>query len=364
LDQKELEQTYLDFLDYDDTRFPRDFGLHSQSLESVEEYLTSLRLWGSKVDSYLSLYPYVWVDGKRVFTPDNKFAKLFFEVDAHFEMSLLDFLREYMFQYEYNEGSIEDYPIEDTVKEMIQGEILKDAKKKAIAVKDILDLVGIRYIILFSGNRSFHFHILLGKNPSPINNFGVAIREFFSSLSEYVDMQCVGEKTRVSRIVNTIHSSTGLYVVQVPDNDIANFTLDMAKSPREFHYNESNDWLPNILNLMGGEVKDSNVILQSDNESLLPHCVIDMIKNIIESGRASEDRITEHMSRVHLTCSLFKYGYSPKFTGKVFSLVDDFDQVKSSYQLQSIWGKLKPYSCRRLRQAGLCSQVLECPFEH
>jgi hypothetical protein len=324
----DLEKTWKRFVEY--REFPLDFGLHSLQLDSMNEYLTNLRLFHNTTDCYLSLYSSSWVNGKHIFAPDKRFSCVFFEVDG--------------------EGATST-------------QVLEDAKKKAIQVRDILIALDIKFIILFSGNRSFHFHILLGHNSLPINNFGVAIREFFESLVPFIDMQCVGDVSRVSRIVNTIHSKTGLYVVQV--NDIESFTLDMAREPREFSYAESNEWLVDALNLVGGKSTNNSLLVEGQIETLIPYCTLDMIKNLIESGRASTDHITEHMARVHLTASLFKYGYSPKFAGQVFSLATDFNPSKSQTQLQSIWRKLKPYSCKRLKQANLCTQVLDgCPWEY
>ena len=201
------------------------------------------------------------------------------------------------------------------------------------------------HVCYFSG-RGYHIYLKFGE--MKFNNYRATVREFVEiyGLKSLIDTNTLGDVNRVARLPMTWNSKTNKQakLIEEKDGDV--------------------DLLRDILSLLDEKSRhkrlqsfegDRKKIREADF-SILPPCIQECIKEIIETGELA------HEKRLHLA-SFLVWVWDYEDVKALFSLCNDYKEHYTEQQLKwIIERKYCPYSCKHAKQLGICPLTGSCAF--
>lgn len=237
-----------------------------------------------------------------------------------------------------------------------EGETFEEVRKRMQKICNILEKKGYRYRLYFTGGRGFHFY--LDFPPILLRHPFEAIRAWAKryGITKYVDLHILGDVRRLARVPYTINTKTGLFCY--PINPDATFE-EALSPPLRLYESAMNLDLGIELRYLDSQIPDRpKEVLPVPELGDVPPCVVGILAKIDENP--------SHMERLHLAAYMITRGVDVGSLEEVFSKVKDFRKRITAYQLEAIKrGRLRPYSCWRLIEAGICpldeEKRIKCP---
>lgn len=306
--------------------FPRDVGIPRKVADDEVDFIAYIE--GQRgIDCYASVFAR-WQIVRR------NFDTIFFDIDAH-------------------------------------NSDLQVAYENLMKVLDALKGYDVR--VYFTGRG---FHVFCYFPLARLEHYGMVCREWAKrkGITEYVDMNVVGDMRRMARIPLTVNANVDLTMIAV---DVSKRSLDdIVKMAREGKSDDVdvviNDDLAKELQEIENEMVQGNgddnthgkLNVEYEFEFSakvreLPRCIRDGIMILAETGEL------DHHWRVAMSIFLLKVlGF--KKTKELFEMfADDYRECTTKYQLRFIQSKgYKCYSCYKLKLMGICQHDKqdECPF--
>lgn len=306
--------------------FPRDVGIPRKVADDEVDFIAYIE--GQRgIDCYASVFAR-WQIVRR------KFDTIFFDVDAH------------------------DCD-------------LQVAYDKLMKVLDALQ--GYDAKVYFTGRG---FHVYYSFPITRLEHYGIVCREWMrrKGITDYIDMNVVGDMRRMARIPLTINGNVDLKMIAV---DVSKRSLDdIVKMAREGKSDDVdvvfNDDLAKELQEIENEIvqrnSDGNTYKRLNLEyefefsakmRELPRCIRDGIMILAETGEL------DHHWRVVMSIFLLKtWGFEDvKRLFKMFA--SDYNERVTEYQLRYLQRKgYYCYSCKTMKRLGICpyDKFSECPY--
>ncbi|AGK61182.1 hypothetical protein Asulf_01183 [Archaeoglobus sulfaticallidus PM70-1] len=261
--------------------------------------------------------------------------------------------------------------------------------RKAILVKNALDLLGIGYTVGYTGRRSFHFSVLIDTDALPkevdVQLVKQAIvRKISMFAGNIIDSIATGAFSR--RMVreffslNTKQDKGDANQEEGRKPPTFKIPIDKLEIKRVFfpavpsmHFNGYKVWVPDesTLELIQDEIKVDEKKIQliklpprrSKHKKGGRKKIRPCIQKLIEKAQDSIN--LEHYKRIAIVAELYVAEYSIDEIVSVFRNQPDFDEKKTRYQVEHITAKginapYKPFRCATIKQLGLC--VPTCKF--
>ena len=221
--------------------------------------------------------------------------------------------------------------------------------------KIIKGLEGFKLRKYYSGRG---YHIFLDFEPQKFYNYREVVRKFIEDcgLKNYVDMQCLGDISRYSRLPNTVNSKTDGMMIPLNSEEIEDSINSNLNPILEFYDGEFKDTIQD--DMPERELLLREYFINNNGFSSLPMCIQELIKTVVEVG------YLPHTHRLHLATFLLKV-WRYDTVKQLFSLLEDYDEDKTDYQLTYIVERnLMPYKCSNAKALGFCpfEKMWRCPF--
>lgn len=216
----------------------------------------------------------------------------------------------------------------------------------------LLDDAGIRYVVYFTGGRSFHFYVRF--KPVALSSYRRVVEKFLITynISKYIDVQ-VGTSSQMARVPLTVNSRTGLYMV--PINLSWPFSTVIRASKRGLFFVPSFEENSDLHNELLKFDKQSNGFeggsawVPRFDVDEVPLCVLNAYKELKRTGEL------DHMMRVVMTEYFIQIGLPKDTIFAIFrDFANDFNPRLTKYQIDYLSRHAYSYSCRRIRSAGYC----------
>ncbi len=306
--------------------FPRDVGIPRKVADDEVDFIAYIDEQGG-IDCYAGVFA-KWQIVRR------KFDTIFFDIDAH-------------------------------------NRDLRVAYDNLMKVLDALEGYDVK--VYFTGRG---FHVFSNFPLTRLEHYGIVCREWTErkGITEYVDMNVVGDMRRMARIPLTINANVDLKMIAV---DINKRSLDdIVRMAREGKSDDVdvviNDDLANELQ----EIEEEIVQRNSDGDTYkrlnleyefefsakmreLPRCIRDGIMTLAETGEL------DHHWRVAMSIFLLKI-WEFEDVKRLFKMfASDYNERVTEYQLRFLQRKgYFCYSCKSLKSLGICpyDKLSDCPY--
>lgn len=273
----------------------------------------------------------------------------------------------------------------DTNKDVTIDEVVFDLDSESLetALKDVIKLtkrIQDPYLVLFSGRRGFHLHVLLKPQKLRRDVAGFYIKELQKKLSKgikTVDSHLIGDVSRMIRVPQTLNNKK--YCTFLPPefkNWNISQVLDWSMKPHELQIYGRSEY--RTIEEVVGEIEvaehretvipdDIKIIDIPPLEDLCLFIRPCVLEEMIHPVR--KDRGAFHITRMSFVSELMFLGYTEEQCLNVFRLIHskypipDFDEDKTMYQIEKIFeNKVKPYGCVKLKEKGL--PCTECGWKY
>jgi len=222
-------------------------------------------------------------------------------------------------------------------------------------VLTILDEVGLPNRRVYFTGRGFHVYIDFPEHH--IDNYGKRVRMWAEDclLTKYVDRHVLGDKRRMARIPYTKNSKTGLYCVGIDENmsfeEIESNARMSIVTPVYVKKTDLWKWLLEYDVSENGDVEKAQSAVKKCPK--MPSCIAKIIDDMLATREMSHER------RLLLGTFLLKF-MNVDDAIDVFRPLSDFSESYTRYQLEWLKNnKYEPYSCKRIKEFGLCDEKCE-----
>lgn len=251
-----------------------------------------------------------------------------------------------------------DYQIKNKIVDRIflefdesdESEMARKGKEVYACLKD----KGVVPYVLYSGNRSYHYHLFF--DPIRLESPGRKIRQWVKGLGlDFLDYSVVGDVRRLVKMPYTVHSATGRFCVPIPNEAFEMSETDLLMLTGRLSRGEEFVPMPqaNNLSLLESlakikiEKKAVRVGAAIDTSSY-PPCIVAIIERIDKTKHA------KHEPRFHLAAFMNRLRKPIEETRDMFSVCSDFSEL-TMYHLRRIYGKdMRCFNCEKAKVKGLC----------
>jgi len=217
-----------------------------------------------------------------------------------------------------------------------------DDVESAEYVRDVLESNGLVAREYCSG-RGYHFY--LDFPAVKMLDYKNVVRRFVSSflgLSEHVDMHVVGDVRRMARVPLTYNTKVDRAMSIISDECYLNTRLPKVLESLRMVEPVTAEYEERVVDVF--------------KKAKLPPCIEKLIETVVETGEL------EHHERLILATYLLQ-NFSFEDVKKLFMLCNDYSESKTTYQLRwLIENKYEPYSCKRVKQLGVCPLKNVCEW--
>lgn len=223
------------------------------------------------------------------------------------------------------------------------------------AVWFLLNEAGLEGVWYYTG-RGYHCYLLF--QTVVMKDYGQRCRQWAKKIGiwDMIDKKVIGDRRRMRRVHHTQNSKTGRWMVRIDpkmsEQDIVrcsemNTSVDFDP---DFSYTRLEQ---ELLSLEVPKDRQRRVthLIGKDN---YPPCIEKCIYQLVKDGELS------HEGRL-LLATYFLPRIGRTGLKILFSCANDYDVNKTEYQL--LWleeNNYQPYSCKRLKEMGLCPHLCEC----
>lgn len=268
----------------------------------------------------------------------------------------LVYLRSHWDDKECFSSLLSDYQVENNIVDRIFLEFDEDdpdeRSRKGKIVYYCLKSLGITPYVLFSGGRSYHYHIFF--DPVQLDDPKRRIKKWVKGLPiDFLDFQVVGDLRRLTRLPYTCHKSGKMCVI-IP-NEIFEFSIakitriteQLSQGMNEFLdpvFRNNIPLLESLANMKIEKKKISYVKKEIDLEEY-PPCIKDIIEEVKSTGELS------HVKRFHLAAFMRQTGWKIEEARDFFlRYCSDRSSSITMYHLRRIYGKtMKCYRCENAK---------------
>jgi len=258
---------------------------------------------------------------------------------------------------------LSDYQVENQIVDRIFFEFdEKDDYERARKGKIIyycLRSLRITPYILFSGNRSYHYHLFF--DPIKLENPKERIRSWVKSLPlDFLDMQVVGDLRRLTRIPYTFNTSSKKMCVAVPNSifelpvdEIVRITKRLADAWTLLINPEYPNNVSLVESLLNIEIEKRESLLRRGfdlDDDQFPFCIKEILRELKQTGELS------HVKRFHFAAFSNRINSPIEEVHRIFKMYcRDYSERKTDYQLKRIYGKnMKCYTCENAEVNQIC----------